>query len=102
MEKGPRVQDDVISVAENLIEEIILQDKCHKTKYVDNNPQTSTSQIEQKQKPNLNQQNNEETDLHAQRGTALWTCHLPHHADFFGPAGRPPSPAKYTSTPLPH
>src|SRR6218665_1360064 len=68
MEKGPRVQGDVISVAENLIEEIILQDKCHKSKYVDNNPQTSTSQIEQIQKPDLNQQNKEKTDLYIQRG----------------------------------
>src|SRR6218665_3343461 len=71
MEKGPRVQDDVISVAENLIEEIILQDKCHKTKYVDNNPQPSTSQIEQEQKPNLNQQNTEKTDLYAERGSCF-------------------------------
>src|SRR6218665_1121513 len=51
IDKGPRVQDDGISVTENLIEEIILQDKFQKTKYVDNNPQTSTSQIEQEQKP---------------------------------------------------
>src|SRR6218665_1376247 len=68
MEKGPRVQGDVISVAENLIEEIILQDKCHKSKYVDHNPQTSTSQIEQIQKPDLNQQNKEKTDLYILRG----------------------------------
>src|SRR6218665_2706706 len=34
MEKGPRAQDHVISVTENLIEEIVLQDKCHKCKYV--------------------------------------------------------------------
>src|SRR6218665_2829529 len=61
----------VISVVENLIEEIILQDKCHKTKYVDNNPKTSTSQIEQEQKPNLNQQNTEKTDLYAQRGSCF-------------------------------
>src|SRR6218665_1734168 len=59
MEKGPRIQDDVMSVAENLIEEIIHQDKCHKSKYVDNNPPTSTSQIEQIQKSDLNQQNRE-------------------------------------------
>src|SRR6218665_2767053 len=59
MEKGPRIQDDVMSVAENLIEEIIHQDKCHKSKYVDNNPPISTSQIEQIQKSDLNQQNRE-------------------------------------------
>src|SRR6218665_765928 len=69
MEKGPRVQDYVISVAENLIEEIILQEKCHKSKYVDNHPQTSTSQIEQIQKSDLNQQIKEKTDLYVLRGS---------------------------------
>src|SRR6218665_2618336 len=72
IEKGPRVQDDAISVAENMIEEnkqvgIILQNKCHKSKSVDKNHKSSTSQSQQqKQKPTKKTQ--ETTDLYVQKG----------------------------------
>src|SRR6218665_1005512 len=74
LEKGPRVQDDVISVAANLIEENknfgnIVQDKYQKLKSVDNDQQTSTTHTQQNPKTNLNQQNKEKTDLYAQRGS---------------------------------
>src|SRR6218665_2229396 len=64
IEKGPRVQDDAISVAENMIEEnkqvgIILQNKCHKSKSVDKNHNSSTSQSQQqKQTPTKKTGNN--------------------------------------------